>query len=408
MASLADMRLLKVGGLLTGFGLGQGAMFLAQTWLVAQNLTAVLGEIGVGLAVLSLAQWTGDLGGTLLLSRHAAVEESTAYVRAAVVVRVCLSIPIVVGLALFTWAFVETPLVRGMIWGGAGSTFFWAFNISGYLDGKGKSALAGPFSNLAWLGASIGLLIAPLASSFAGGMMIGLLYMAGVAATVLGQYILAAKTGIAVSLGIPSRQEARRFAVDGTLLCLADFPAQLYGRCTIFLVIAFLGSEIAGIYVYIRQGIFAAIQVISFIMRVEFPFVARYINSGGTQVQKILKFQLWSLGAAILVTMASIVIPFCLKYIANTSFSLVLDQLPRFAIWIFTCTLTLILGQALIAARSITYYIITVWATIVASLTWMFLTIPTLGLASVVVGEAAMHILQALVFAAKLHGRHRL
>src|SRR5437879_3618098 len=84
MASLADMRLLKVGGLLTGFGLGQGAMFLAQTWLVAQNLTAALGEIGVGLAVLSLAQWTGDLGGALLLSRHAAVEESTAYVRAAV------------------------------------------------------------------------------------------------------------------------------------------------------------------------------------------------------------------------------------------------------------------------------------------------------------------------------------
>src|ERR1043166_2001414 len=139
MIPLRETRLFKIAGLLTGFALGQGSMFLAQTWLVANSQLIAVGEIGLGLAIVSLAQWTADWGGTLLLSRHAAIDETVGYVRAAIAVRLSLAGPIIAAVLIFCVVYEETQFVQGMVWGGAASALIWAFNLTGYLDGKGRS-----------------------------------------------------------------------------------------------------------------------------------------------------------------------------------------------------------------------------------------------------------------------------
>ena len=324
------------------------------------------------------------------------------YVRAAVLVRGLLAVPIIAAIAVFTLASSREPLVLGMVLGGAGSVALWAFNITGYLDGKGKSALSGPISGLAWITAGAGVVWGPLDRPFVDGAIIGVLFMVGVGGTVAVQHWIARKAGISVARGLPPLHEIRRFAQEGSLYCVADLPAQIYGRFVIVMVMAFLGKEIAGIYVYVRQVIVAASQALTFVLRVEFPKVARQVNLGATTVETILKLQVWSvvvsIGLAIMIGGAG----FGLASVAPTAFLAILHQLPGFALLIPAFAVAAILGQTIIARSAMNYYAMAMLSGILGCLGMMYLTLARFGLMAVVVAEAGMYIFLSALFVLKL------
>jgi hypothetical protein len=398
MIPLRETRLFKIAGLLTGFALGQGSMFLAQTWLVANSQLIAVGEIGLGLAIVSLAQWTADWGGTLLLSRHAAIDETVGYVRAAIAVRLSLAGPIIAAVLIFCVVYEETQFVQGMVWGGAASALIWAFNLTGYLDGKGKSAISGPISSLSWLAASIGLVLLPSGQSFTAGLTIGVLYTAGVAITVVIQYIISARIGCPVALAVPNWEHMRRFAVDGALYCSADLPGQIYGRCLILIVMTFLGSEMAGIYVYIRHVVVAATQAISFMMRVEFPAIARCVSAGKATVGTVLRIHNWSIAASVGICLLLIALSISTQYGPSNAFVPIFQQLRSFSVIIPALVVSAVLGQAIIAYGAMPYYTVTMFGSMAASLFFILLLISSMGLQIIAMSEVIMHTAQATFF----------
>lgn len=381
-------------------------MFLAQSWLVATHRTVALGEIGLGLAILSLAQWAADWGGTLLLSRHAAVDDTSGYIRAAILFRLCLTPLILLATGSFVVGYTDAPLIRGLILGGSASVVLWALNLTGYLDGKGKSALSGPVSGLCWFTASIAVVVVNQ-RTFAAGLTIGLCFTVGILATVLIQYAIAARNGIGVGFRMPPKADIRRFAKEGTLMCSADLPAQIYGRCIILIAAAYLGSEATGTYVYIRQILVGSIQAINFLLRVEFPYVVRYILAGSAKITGIIRLQRWSIGSSLLTGVAIAAVAMFLDRLLPQSFQRIAQLLPYFSVLVPAAILDVILGQSVIASDAVALYSIVILCTTAGSVICILSTITRVGLLSIVLGETAMYSVQTLLFVSILRSRVR-
>lgn len=70
------MRYRSFYNLVFGFLIGQGAMFIAQTLLISKSEVALVGQITIGLGLLTLAQWLADAGGVFLIPRLLGSEEN--------------------------------------------------------------------------------------------------------------------------------------------------------------------------------------------------------------------------------------------------------------------------------------------------------------------------------------------
>lgn len=51
-------------------------MFIAQTLLISKSEVALVGQITIGLGLLTLAQWLADAGGVFLIPRLLGSEEN--------------------------------------------------------------------------------------------------------------------------------------------------------------------------------------------------------------------------------------------------------------------------------------------------------------------------------------------
>src|ERR1700726_2808667 len=65
-------RVLNVGLLIGGFGIGQGAIFAVQTWLVAQGEFVLLAAFGAHFSFAVLGTLFVDAGSITVLARHVA------------------------------------------------------------------------------------------------------------------------------------------------------------------------------------------------------------------------------------------------------------------------------------------------------------------------------------------------
>src|SRR5580704_4440101 len=65
-------RVLNVGLLIGGFGIGQGAIFAVQTWLVAQGELVLLAQFGAHFSFAVLGTLFVDAGSMTVLARHVA------------------------------------------------------------------------------------------------------------------------------------------------------------------------------------------------------------------------------------------------------------------------------------------------------------------------------------------------
>lgn len=296
-------RLRGIAGLILGFGAGQGAMFLAQSWLVVRGELAFVGQVGLGLAGLSLGQLVADCGGIFILSRHAAQRQSDGYFASANLIRSAFGITAVLILAAVAY-YAAGPIERAVVLGGVASISLWAINLAGMLDGLGRSEISGPISSFSWLFAALGLLLFDADRPEASGLLIGLLFTVGTALTIICQYIIARRLGRRVLAARPSRGDMRAFMREGGFFLLANVPGQFYGRSLILVAKIFLGTDAAGAVVYARSIVTAATQAITFVRRVEFPVLAHQLSGGKLKIREMLGLQWWSIGGSILYLMA--------------------------------------------------------------------------------------------------------
>lgn len=389
----------KIGGLVGGFAIGQGSVFVVQTWLLTQGKLAVIASFGYALAILSLAQWIADWGGLILLSRHAILGRDFGAVWAANLARLIIALPITLVLATLIILYGSDAFAAGILWGGLLVAPLWAFNLSGFLDGHGKSATSGPTAALPWIGSAIATYILFRAAAdgplMAYGLVVGIAYTAGCAACVLLQYGIA-RSVCSIRFSRVTRKDTLAFLREGAAYCLGEFPNQLYGRLLIVIVSASLGQQVMGLYVYIRQILIGIAQVIGFIKRVEFPKLAMALATHDWR--RMMKSQSVNLGFSAVVFVGAVV-AFFLRATLPARFDEVAYYFLFFAPVLPIWALSMSFGQAVILHGRMNFYSMVLIATIATSALFTYHFTRTFGLTFIAACEVTMYTIQLSIFA---------
>jgi hypothetical protein len=391
----------KVGGLITGFVVGQGSVFVVQTWLIAEGKLSAVASFGFAIAILSLVQWTADWGGLVLLARHAVLGHDFQGVWAANAARLITAAPIVGVLATFAVLYTTTdPFASGMLFGGLAIAPLWSLNLSGFLDGHGKSALSGPIAGLPWVAAAVTTFLIFLFSdaSFSAGLLVGGSYTVGCALCVAFQYMLVRSIVVVGSPRRIARADVVAYFCHGGIYCLGEFPNQLYGRALIVIVSVALGQQITGIYVYIRQVLIGFAQVIGFVKRVEFPRLASALLEMPLRLRRVVAAQLVNLGVSGMVLVAAFV-AFQLRDWLPQRFSEIAYYFVFFAAVLPVWALSASFGQVLILQHKMTAYSGVLLGTIALSAIITTAFTQTFGLTFISWCEITMYVAQTALFA---------
>jgi len=370
-------------------------MFLAQSWLVIQGELAFIGQVGLGLAGLSLAQLVADFGGTFILSRQAARGRGDGYFASANIVRVIVGL-LAAGILLAVALYAGGPIEKAVIVGGTAAICFWSVNLVGMLDGLGRSSISGPISGLSWLFASIGLFLHDESRPVESGVLIGALFSVGAAFTVCWQYIIAYRSGRRVISARPNLAEMREFAREGGYYSLANAPGQFYGRGLILISTIFLGADITGAVVYARNLVMVATQGITFIRRVEFPALARRLSCDTLDVRSMLRLQWWSIcGSVVYLAFVLLALPFIPTFVSDSSADAIPVALLCLSLPIPIWALSSSFQQAFLAVGDTRIYALVGNIGLVIATSVILGTIGVVGVYALMAGELVTYMCQA-------------
>jgi hypothetical protein len=390
----------RLAGLVAGFVAGQGSVFAVQTWLIAEGRLAIVASFGFAIAILSLVQWAADWGGLVLLSRYAIEGRDFGVVSAAHLARLIVALPITLGVSAFALLYRTDPLVFGMLLCGMAIAPVWAFNLSGFLDGHGKSAVSGPAAGLPWIGVATTTFVifsGQETPSVIAGAAVGASYVAGCAICVLCQHIIV--RSVSCSRGSSyAWADVWAFLREGGVYCAGEFPNQLYGRMLIVIVANSLGQHITALYVYIRQILIGAAQFIAFIKRVEFPRLGKVISDVPVTFHRILKAQIANIGASFAIFAASI-IAFVAHRELPPHFIEVAYYFVFFAAILPIWAIAMSFGQVAILQNRMTFYSGILVLTIAISSFFTYSFTAVFGLTFVAACEVMMYVAQFSAYA---------
>ena len=275
----AFRRLVNLGMLIGGFGLGQGSIFLVQTWLVAKGETEMLALFGTHFSFAILGIVAVEAGSLTILSVQIARQihsggpasevwraywETTAF-RATVAV-----VLIAVGIAtLASWPlpdFSESYLIWSLP-----ALLLWAFNAAGFLDGLQKSGVSGLTGSIAYVASAVALFFLLYFTPVEAGALTGAAFSIGYALTILAQIVALVAAGWHPVWATPSRAGIRTAFVEESSMLAGLLPGQLYFRAQLAIAALALGHNATAVLVYAKQIVGAASQIAGFARRVEFP-----------------------------------------------------------------------------------------------------------------------------------------
>lgn len=260
--------------LVLGFGLGQGALFIAQTSLVAHGQLDMLGLFGGHFAFAVLGFYVVDMGTLTTMARRVvsrAPEEqiwsefwSVSLARLLVALAIC----VLLGGYILLWG---DDFSRAYALGVMPGLISWAFNASGILDGLRRSGLSGLVGSLPYVSSAAILPMTMALPPSQAALLLGLAFSVGMVASVVLIFVFLAGLGHRVEW-VPPRADAVRCAfIDGGAMMAGWLPGQIFFRLQIVLSGMVLGPAGVGVFVYAKQIINAFAQLVIFIRRVEFP-----------------------------------------------------------------------------------------------------------------------------------------
>jgi len=382
--------------IISGFALGQGSMFLAQTWLVIQQRFELLAAVGIGLGVLSLIQWAADCGGVFLLPKQLTQENFRGKFWSFVIARLIFSILFVGSILIALKLIGVNQTIYEITLYGSPAALIWSFNLSGVLDSKQRNHLAGPLSGLCWVFASTPVLLMMESEYY--GLTIGVAYSAGLLCTVLIQYYSLKSIDLNlhptyVNAALVFDQLKKGCKFNG-----AYISAQAYGRTIPILVDKFIDSHTAGIYVYAKNIANTASQFVNFSRRVEFSSVVKLVSSNSLGIYSILEKQKLSFVIVSIFVFLSVLSLLIFHFYDKNNYFLISQVTLILIAILFLWTVSSALGQAMVALERTGFYALTVTSTLLMSIIFIFSTIDQLGLVGVYIGESAMFVVQVIVY----------
>lgn len=275
----AFRRLLNLGLLIGGFGIGQGSIFLAQTWLVATGRTELLALFGTHFSFAMLGIIAVEAGSLTILSAQIAkliVAEGTRsdlwrVYWETTVYRLSMAATLIAGLLLFDAVVALSPFSSNYLLGMLPALAIWAFNGAGFLDGLQKSGISGITGSIAYVASAVALVLALDASPAVAGLLTGAALSVGYGLTVLVQFLALGALGWRPRFQRPTAHGIRKAFIEETSMLLGLLPGQLYFRAQLAISALFLGATPTAMLVYAKQIVGAASQISGFARRIEFP-----------------------------------------------------------------------------------------------------------------------------------------
>ena len=349
----AFRRLVNLGMLIGGFGVGQGSIFLAQTWLVASGKTELLALFGTHFSFAMLGIIAVEAGSLTVLAAqiarilHAGGDKPAAWRSywETTIFRLCIA-GLLVTVALGIHRYLPLPeFSRNYLVFSLPALAIWAFNAAGFLDGLQRSGVSGITGSIAYLASALALFAAADMEPGRAGMVTGLALTLGYGLTIAAQFAALTLAGWRPAWAAPRWAGVRKAFTEESAMLAGLLPGQLYFRAQLAISALFLGTTATAMLVYAKQIVGAASQVAGFARRIEFPRLVQAVAADpATSVGRMLRIQRTSFAIAGVLTLLILAAALVVVSLAG---GFTRDAWAFLAIFCFT-VLTESVGQALV------------------------------------------------------------
>jgi peptidoglycan biosynthesis protein MviN/MurJ (putative lipid II flippase) len=315
----AFRRLVNLGMLVSGFGLGQGSIFLVQSWLVATGNTEMLALFGTYFSFAILGIVAVEAGSLTILSAQIARQLHGGGTKADVwrsywettVFRLSVAVVLVaIGLAALSFSTLPDFSRNYLIWS-LPAMALWAFNAAGFLDGLQKSGISGLTGSIAYVSSAVALFFSSHMDLADAGAWTGAAFSLGYLLTITAQFAALTVSDWKPQWARPSRNGVRQAFIEEGSMLAGLLPGQLYFRAQLAIAALFLGHNATAVLVYAKQIVGAASQIAGFARRVEFPRLVQAVASNpGLSTAATIRIQRTSLviAAAFAVIIAAVAV----------------------------------------------------------------------------------------------------
>lgn len=267
--------------LVFSFGIGQGSLFIANTYLYQSSEFQLIADFGASYSLLTFVFFITDWGGLVFLAKETVVGQARQ--RSVDCSYLGLSLFRLAIAALFyigftAYALLETEGFFANYCKLAGLGFFaYAFNANGMLDGRSKAGLSGLTLALPILAVSTSLVFCRGLDDATAGGVLGGIHAAGMVCTIILQ-LLVLRPNWRAALKVLSLKEIGKIARAAFPYMLTPLPGQALLRVQIILATLYLSPPLVALFIYTRQIIGIGYHGLGFYLRVDLKEFADYLQ----------------------------------------------------------------------------------------------------------------------------------
>ncbi|HEX2525142.1 MAG TPA: hypothetical protein VHL31_02430 [Geminicoccus sp.] len=395
--------------LVISFVLGQGSIFLAQTWLIISNKIDLLAAFGVTFSLALFALIVVESGSLVTLARVAANVSRDKHNNRRIwqvywettVLRLCVALALSVVSCTYALQF-GNAFTRSYLMFLPPTLIIWSFNFAGLLDGLRLSGLSGASVAVAYLSSAIALLLATDEPSDQAPYILGFGLLAGYCAATLAQLLAVNLAACRIQFVRPTTAGIGRAFREGIAVLVTTLPGQATYRLQLLLASAFLGPVATGQFIYVKQVIIALAQILAFIRRAEFPDLMRRLRGTLNPLREVLITQ----RTGLLFAAASSLCLAASGAVAIFYFEGDLQQsavvLTIFSLIVFSSAIPLTLTQGLLAVGAYKTAAASALASAAITMISSYMFIGHLGLLGIMIGDVLGHAAAAAIASLRL------
>lgn len=398
---IRSQRIVNVGLLIIGLGLGQGSIFAVQTWLIAEGRFELLSLFATHYSLAMFGIILVDGGSSAIIARNlvqltngcGGTNEFWRIVNETMVFRLIVALLVAAGAAVYALGFANDDFSRFYVMFGLPGLFLWVGNPVGLFDGLKLSGISGVIGSVAYVTSAVALAVAPDGAPDIAGSIMGGAFSLGYLLTVAAQWAVLRHQGWALRFRAVTAAGFVRSFKDGSALLFQLVPGQLILRVQLVLSTIYLGAETTALFAYVKQIIAMSTMIIAIVLRVDFPrLVERISQSKESHVRIVLKTQRMTLYCAVALTAGWIIVSLLGFMVPQYRISAASMALMMFSPSILTISLSLMMMQGLVALGAYGSVARAAGISVLFGIAVSCLLVTTLDLYAFLLGEVVFHL----------------
>lgn len=375
-----------------GFVLGQGTMFIVQTYLLINNKIEIIANIGIGLGILSLVQWMSDGGGIFQLSRMIDDGKLQKNIFSLFLGRLIMGSGLFLIIYSLVLYFYENNNVVQIIKLGWVVVILWSFNLVGILDYYSKNHMYGPFSGINWMLPAIYVYFYSEEPNLYIGVSVS--YLIGIFLMLAIQFVLI-KPKFLIKISMKIDRKTIKSAFDYNLAFLIS---QGYARIVPIIIDKNININTSGVYVYAKNICNLISQLCQFIRRLEFKILVEQFKKENSS-SKIMYLQKKTL-LFVLISTCSVILISGIGYkdVIGKDDVLLYMMLLLLIPWVIASNYS----QYFISIGALKIYSRVMCYSVIISLITINYFIMYIGVYSIIVAEVLMYLFQIYIYRKKI------